>query len=109
MDNPRFRVLLIGHAEGRDVPPPLSFWFLNRTDADMVADLSRGEAVGVAVLDYPESGPVRVVRFEGEPAAQAWLQTNLAFLDHPSVDAATLFTPSPERRSARSPRDAQVA
>lgn len=109
METPRFRVLLIGQADTRDVPPPLSFWFLNRADADVVADLSRDEAVGVAVLEYPEIGQVRLVRYDGDPAAQAWLQGNMTSFEGPSVEEATFFAPGPARRRARYRRHVQAA
>lgn len=98
METPRFRVLLIGHPDTRDMPPPLSFWFLNRADADVVADLSRGEAAGIALLDYPRGGPARLVRFDGDPAARVWLEGNMASFEIPSIEDAAFFAPAPVRR-----------
>lgn len=61
----RYRVSLIAPRIATRALPPISYWFLERQDAEMIAGLSARECPAVALVEYPERGEPRLVRFHG--------------------------------------------
>jgi len=90
----RFRVLLISRPEDPVRPPPLSFWFLEREDAEMVAALSAVDHPAVAVLGYAPGGQARILRFHGGAEGRAALADRLAAFAEPEASAARFFASS---------------
>jgi hypothetical protein len=90
----RFRVLLISRPEDPVRPPPLSFWFLEREDAEMVAALSAVDHPAGAVLGYAPGGQARILRFHGAAEGRAALADRLAAFAEPEASAARFFASS---------------
>ncbi|MEJ1156860.1 hypothetical protein [Prosthecomicrobium sp. N25] len=106
----RFRVLILSPAAPEPSPPPLSYWFIDREDAELVAQASATDGTAVALVGYDESGRPTVLRFIGTDRDRAWfMRRPVARDDEPSLDEIAFFASTDRRRRPRGTRLAAPA